>query len=225
MVAAFALALVAWGLPALAIRFADEGTYAAIARETGFADQASFVLPADEPGATPTPVTLATLLGWHREWTAYVLGRSAAPPNGRAVFTKEETSHMTDVRSVFAGAQAVLNVGAVATVLLFGFALRGGPRAAGVLLRDGSLVAVAGVLLVGLGAVVAFDQLFLLFHRVFFPQGNFLFDPATSNLLRLYPDPYWHAVTLRVAGAFVALALALASLGWILARGAIVTRR
>ena len=56
---------------------------------------------------------------------------------------------------------------------------------------------------VGLAASVAFDPLFLLFHRIVFPQGNFLFAPD-SNLLAVYPDVYWYEVTIRVGLTFVA---------------------
>jgi uncharacterized membrane protein len=59
-------------------------------------------------------------------------------------------------------------------------------------------------------ATVAFEPLFLAFHYVFFPQGNFLFDPATSNLVRLYPDWYWEGISLRVGLSFVLLALVVA---------------
>ena len=61
--------------------------------------------------------------------------------------------------------------------------------------------------MIGVAAALAFDQLFLLFHDVFFPQGNFLFDPATSNLLRLYPEWYWQGITAGVGLSFIALAL------------------
>ncbi len=79
------------------------------------------------------------------------------------------------------------------------------------LVRDGALAAVTIVGLIALGVVFAFDQLFLLFHEVFFPQGNFLFDPATSNLLRVWPEWYWEGMFLRVGLSFLALALAVAA--------------
>ena len=74
-------------------------------------------------------------------------------------------------------------------------------------MRAGSLVAAGIVAVIGAAAALAFDPLFLLFHEVFFPQGNFLFDPATSNLLRLYPEWYWQGITAGVGASFVALAL------------------
>jgi uncharacterized membrane protein len=66
------------------------------------------------------------------------------------------------------------------------------------------------VAVVGAIAAFAFDAAFLLFHQVFFPQGNFLFDPATSNLLRLYPDWYWQGITFRIGLSFIGLAAAVA---------------
>ncbi len=72
------------------------------------------------------------------------------------------------------------------------------------LVRAGALGAAAALAIVGALAALAFDQAFLLFHEVFFPQGNFLFDPAPSNLVRLYPVWYWQAVTFRVGVSFIA---------------------
>src|SRR2546430_17570399 len=74
------------------------------------------------------------------------------------------------------------------------------------LVRAGSLIAAGIVAIIGVAAAVAFDPLFLLFHDVFFPQGNFLFDPATSNLIRLDPEWYWQGITAGVGVSFIAIA-------------------
>ena len=76
-------------------------------------------------------------------------------------------------------------------------------RAVLIVARDASVAAGFGVAVVALVASVAFDPLFLLFHRIVFPQGNFLFAPD-SNLLAVYPDVYWYEVTIRVGLTFVA---------------------
>ena len=77
-------------------------------------------------------------------------------------------------------------------------------------MRDGAVTAGVVVAALGVIAALAFEQVFLLFHEVFFPQGNFLFDPATSNLVRLYPDWYWQGITLRIGLSFIAVAAAVA---------------
>ncbi len=204
MVALFAIAMCACGLVALAVRFSDAGTYAVIARDAGFAGT-RFLLPANDPRATLQPIDLETQVGMHERWVAYVLGRSDLPP-GPAAFTIDETRHMADVRRVFVAAQAVMYAALGGAIVLFGFALRRGARLALLVLRDGALWAGAAVLVLGLVAAIAFEPAFLVFHYLFFPQGNFLFDPATSNLLRLYPEPYWYGVTIRIGAAFVGTA-------------------
>jgi uncharacterized membrane protein len=67
---------------------------------------------------------------------------------------------------------------------------------------------VVGVLGVG-GLVAAFS----LFHEVFFPGGNWSF-PADSNLIRLYPEPFWElsAVALGILASIGGIAV------WYLAR-------
>ena len=78
------------------------------------------------------------------------------------------------------------------------------------LVRDGAVAAGILVAAVAIVAAFAFEQAFLLFHEVFFPQGNFLFDPATSNLVRLYPDWYWEGITFRIGLSFIAVAATVA---------------
>ena len=77
---------------------------------------------------------------------------------------------------------------------------------------------------VGIAAIAAggffaldFDQAFLAFHELFFPQGNFLFGPD-SNLLRLFPEGFWFESAL-VAGLLIVLScVAVTLVGWRLAR-------
>jgi uncharacterized membrane protein len=115
---------------------------------------------------------------------------------------------MADVRAVFRAAEIAAALGLVVAAFRVWRARREGRGMR--LVRDAALVAVAVVAVIGVAAAFAFDSLFLLFHEVFFPQGNFLFDPTSSNLLRLYPDWYWQGITAGVAVSFIALALLVA---------------
>lgn len=147
----------------------------------------------------------------HEGWVAYVTGRSGEqPPDGILRFTAGERAHMADVRAVFVQAQLIALAAGVGLAALVGRALRRGTLAR--LARAGTLTAMAAVTVLAIVAVLAFDALFLLFHLVVFPQGNFLFPPG-SELLVLYPDPYWHAITIALALSFIALAGAIALLG------------
>jgi integral membrane protein (TIGR01906 family) len=134
--------------------------------------------------------------------------RFEARISNRAFLTEEEISHLEDVAAVFAVVKPVAIVTTLLALLLLLLALRDDPAAA----RTAGLVAAGVVLAVGIGAAVAFDPLFLLFHQVFFPQGNFLFDPTRHNLVLLYPEAYWLGVTLRVGATFVFMAVTVAAL-------------
>jgi len=218
-VAVFAIALVVFGLVALAFVWSGAWAYAALAQATGHTE--TTVLLADPRGdrGVETRVDLGLLLDWHRGWVAYVTGASADPPRffgSGPVFTADEYAHMADVRNLFAGAKlAGLLALAVAAVRLYRARRE---RRALRLVRDGALVAAGIVALAGAASALAFEPLFLLFHEAFFPQGNFLFDPATSNLLRLYPPWYWEGVTAAVAGSFVVLAFVSAGIAQIALR-------
>ena len=188
---------------ALAIAYGGTATYASIMRDHA---------PGTFHGPTgPATVSLSALVEWHTMWFRYVTGDTGATTlgPGRGVFTPDEFAHMADVRQVFV---AFRLTAAAAAIVGVGLVLRGARRRTAVgLIRAAALIAAVGVAAIVIVAGVAFDPLFLLFHEVFFPQGNFLF-PADSNLLAVYPDEYWYGVTLRIgstfAGAMALIALA-----------------
>ena len=165
----------------------------------------TFHLVLGDRTARDAPIDLPSLVGWHDAWFAYVTGEVPDPPIsfGGEYFSPSEYAHMKDVRQVFVTARILaILAGGFAAVLVLRVSRRG--RRAGVLLiRDTSVVAGVGVAALAGAAAVSFDALFLLFHEIFFPQGNFLFGPD-SDLIAMYPDPYWYGVTLRVGGTFVA---------------------
>jgi uncharacterized protein DUF1461 len=205
-VAIFALAFAVFGLVALALVWSGDWGYALLANLNGVR-QTSFFFPPqsalDGRGAQVTIDLSGVISQWHHPWAAYVTGASSEPAT-RGFFTADEYAHMADVRAVFRGAE----VAGVLAVLVAAYRVvrargRGGALR---LIRAGALVSVAIVAALGVAAAVAFDPLFLLFHEVFFPQGNFLFAPD-SNLIRLYPEWYWQGITAAVGVSFMAVAL------------------
>jgi integral membrane protein (TIGR01906 family) len=227
-VAIFAITFTVFGLVLLALVWSGDWAYAALANVNGV--KGTTFRSFGPCGFMPQtdcfvdgPISLEGLLGWHRSWAAYATGLTVAAPLsfGRSIFTPDEYAHMADVRGVFRGAEILAAAAfAVAAFRLWrarreGQALR--------LVRDGGLVAAALVAVVGVVAIFAFDPLFLLFHELFFPQGNFLFDPATSNLLRLYPEWYWQGITAGVAISFIAIALLAAAAAHLALRRASTT--
>jgi uncharacterized protein DUF1461 len=134
------------------------------------------------------------------------------PPGARCpaavypLYTEAERAHLMDARLVL---RVFVALGLASLVLLVA-ALRHRPKDARrwrAVARGGLGLAV-GAVVIGVVGFFAFDQLFVLFHEIFFPQGNWEF-PADSNMIRLYPDAFWQltaaalGVLCVVGGGFV----------------------
>jgi integral membrane protein (TIGR01906 family) len=214
--ALFAIAFAVVGLVVFALLWSGEAPYRDIARANGVT-RFVFVIPPDGRHETD----LETAVALHVQWSRYVTGATNEPPRStRPPFTEDEVGHMADVRRVIDGAKLAVIAGTVVILVRLHRARARGSRELWRLVQRGAIAGAAAVIAIGLIAIFAFEPLFLAFHYVFFPQGNFLFDPAASNLIRLYPDWYWEGMTLRIGASFIALALVLAGLATVRLRTA-----
>lgn len=132
----------------------------------------------------------------------------------RELFNADEVSHMADVKVLFRRTYRVQTAAALLLCVLTAAEVRRRRSrvylAAAGWLRRGALLTAAIVLVLGALSVIAFDQLFTAFHYLGFPQGNWLFDPRTDYLVRVFPLGFWQDVTLIIG----ALALLEAAVLW-----------
>ena len=127
------------------------------------------------------------------------------------VLDASERSHMRDVGGLVR-ALIALEVLALAALLLAGRRLRAERARRGRLLLVGAAVVGGAAVAAALVFAVAFEAAFAAFHALFFAAGTWQFS-ADSNLLRLFPQPFWFELSL-VAGTVIALsALGVALLG------------
>lgn len=127
---------------------------------------------------------------------------------GEPVLDERERGHMRDVRSVFIG----LWVLAAASVVVLLAATRRRDQAAGWRAVRGGAIGLAGaIVVIGVVAVVAFDALFELFHRIVFPAGSYTFDPGTERLVQLFPFRFWEESALVVGIVIVIISLVTAA--------------
>jgi hypothetical protein len=135
-----------------------------------------------------------------------------APGTSQPFYDGAEASHLRDARAVLYAFLLVVAAGAVALVAALAAARREAWlwRAIG---RGAGALAM-GLAVIGVFATVAFDQAFTLFHEVFFPGGNWSFDPRTERLVQLYPIPFWELTSTVLVGA----AVIVGALVWWLAR-------
>jgi integral membrane protein (TIGR01906 family) len=139
--------------------------------------------------------------------------------DGATVLTAAEQSHMRDVRGVFASFYAAVAVALVILGSAFWLAGRRGSRWTrrdawrGV--RFGAIGLAIGTAVAGIIALVAFDAAFEVFHRLFFAQGPYLFDPTTSRLVQLFPDAFWSETAIAVGAMILVVA---AGMAWLAGR-------
>ncbi|MEJ7749438.1 MAG: DUF1461 domain-containing protein [Candidatus Limnocylindrales bacterium] len=132
---------------------------------------------------------------------------------GRPVLVERERAHMRDVRGVFLAFFALTGVLVVAALAAASFARRHSTASLAVwrALRRGALGLIAGLVVAGAISFVAFDSLFDVFHRLFFPGGSYTFDPTTDRLVQLFPFAFWQetAIVLGIVSIVIAAVIAL----------------
>lgn len=134
-------------------------------------------------------------------------------PDGEPFYDADERSHLRDARLLLG---LFLVAGGVSLLGLAAALVRGRDRRHAmwqVIGRAGLSTAVVVVLL-GVISLAAFDSLFTLFHQLFFPGGNWSFDPATQRLVQLYPFRFWQIA----AAALGVLVFLLGLATWLLGR-------
>jgi integral membrane protein (TIGR01906 family) len=126
---------------------------------------------------------------------------------GAPVLEDRERAHMRDVRGVFAGFFALAGIAAAGLVALVAGARRlRHPERAWSAIATGMRWLVVGVVAAGAVAAVAFDQLFEVFHQLFFPAGSFTFDPRTDRLVQLFPFDFWSETTIVLGVLIIVIA-------------------
>jgi integral membrane protein (TIGR01906 family) len=104
---------------------------------------------------------------------------------------------------------AGLELLALLTLLVTGRLLRGQrPERGRLLLRAAAGIGILALLL-GTFFAVAFEMAFAAFHALFFQAGTWQFGPD-SNLIRLFPEPFWFETSL-LAGVAIVISAGLAA--------------
>lgn len=138
--------------------------------------------------------------------------------DGRPVLNDREVAHLVDVRAVLWGGFALAAAGAALIAAVFARAGTPGRRAATWrAIVGGARATTIGVFVIGAFAVLAFPVFFETFHRLFFGEGTYLFDPRTERLVQLFPTQFWSDTTIAIGGVVLGLSIVI---GWLASRRA-----
>lgn len=157
--------------------------------------------------------------GWQvtgQQASAYALsdrlvGELITGPGTFRDLAPDEAAHMRDARLVFYGFLAL----SALSVAFVGVVLVRDPRdpLSWLAVARGGLWLAMVLVALGIFAAFAFDTAFELFHRIFFPEGNWAFPP-TSTLIRLYPTGFFELSAAALGALGVSGGLAV----WVLGR-------
>ncbi len=149
-----------------------------------------------------------------------ILADQRMPGADQPLFTANELSHMVDVKRVTDACWRAEAVSGVLIVLALVLLLaRPATRPSAYLaLFVGGIVTIGFLVLLGVFMATGFDSAFVLFHDIFFPQGNWQFNYSDS-LIRMLPERYFYDYGFLIAGGAFASGLIVTAVGWILWRG------
>ena len=122
-------------------------------------------------------------------------------------FNEQDRLHMADVKNLFLGGLKLrwllLGVSLILVGVLF-------IRKADVkqILPDAYFKALAifGTLTIVLGGLFAsdFNRYFVIFHKIFFTNDLWIFDPATDYMIRMLPEGFFYDMVMRIGMVFIA---------------------
>lgn len=153
----------------------------------------------------------------------YLIGREAelsivTNVDGREqdFFNEQDRLHMEDVKHLFLGGLRMRTIVLVLAVILLGIVLQ--PKLKGkqkneikaLLLRAYSIA--VGVFffvlaVFGIAFTVDFTACFTIFHKIFFTNDLWIFDPAADYMIRMLPEGFFADMVLRIVLIFAGLLL------------------
>lgn len=162
--------------------------------------------------AAPRPAVDAATLSYLGD--IYLDGQfnASLTEGGEPLLEATERGHMRDVSRLV---RLLLLIDVIALLLAFtsGWLLRGEATRIGRALLGGAAIVGAIAVVLAVAFAVAFEPTFLAFHAVLFPPDTYLFGPD-SQLVRLFPEPFWYDAALAAGSAIVLSALVVSVSGW-----------
>ncbi len=133
------------------------------------------------------------------------------------LFNERELIHLEDVKNLIQRDYWVAKVVFLlmvicAVALIFGF--KSGWREPVKGLFWGSAITLGLMIVLGVWAVVGFEQFFILFHVISFTNQFWMLDPARDYLIRLFPEGFFYDAAMLGYGLVTLSALLIGALSW-----------
>ncbi|MEI6222496.1 MAG: TIGR01906 family membrane protein [bacterium] len=133
-------------------------------------------------------------------------------------FSQQALVHMEDVRGLFAAVRWLFYLSLVFAAVVIGYLLkvRKFDQLGGILIWSG-VVLIGFVLLLGLFSLTGWEEAFTRFHKIFFRNDLWLFDPS-DTLILLFPDGFFQDMFMYMATGMAVFGVVVAISGMSLLR-------
>lgn len=115
---------------------------------------------------------------------------------------------MADVRNLFLGGLKIRNLCVAFAVLLIAGLAAGRADLKRLLPKayfKAVLIFAALILFLGVACTIDFTACFTLFHKIFFTNDLWMFDPADDYMIRMLPEGFFSDMVLRIGGIFAGM--------------------
>ena len=115
-------------------------------------------------------------------------------------------SHFAEVKIIFNGCYILMGL---SFILLCIFIIRKRKHHDFHYLKTASITSILIPILIGLGMSINFDKVFVIFHKIFFRNDDWLFDPATDPVITILPEDYFMHCAIVIVAVVILGSLAL----------------
>ena len=120
----------------------------------------------------------------------------------RSIYSEKEISHMRDVKTLIKGLYVLstISLTLILTTIIWGIAIKKS-RFIAVLLKllssSAKYILITAIIL-GIVSILAFEQVFLIFHEISFANDLWMLDPSKDYLIMMFPQTFFLEATLLI---------------------------
>ncbi len=119
-------------------------------------------------------------------------------------FSESGASHFVDCRNIF---NVIYGLGGFSALLLLALVIFKRGKTPGIILKTSGIVTLAIPTFLGAAIAVDFQRMFILFHKVFFTNDEWLFDPNVDEIINILPEAFFMHCALVIAAFWVLAAV------------------
>lgn len=114
-------------------------------------------------------------------------------------FSREGKIHFEEVRNIFHSLYYIIGIGLLSFLIIVYEAYKGRTKP----LKNTLKMLIILPVIVAIPMIVAFDKVFVLFHKIMFRNDYWIFDPVLDPVINILPEEFFYHETLLIVSLVV----------------------